>query len=41
MGVDGSMLMNAAINASAYLENCVLEDCREGCSPDDQVRIIK
>ena len=41
MCVDGSMLMNSAINASAYLENCVLEDCRDGCTPDDPTRIVR
>ena len=41
MCVDGSMLMSSAISASAYLENCVLEDCRDGCTPDDATRIVR
>ena len=41
MCVNGSMLMNSAIRASAYLENCVLEDCRDGCTPDDPTRIVR
>ena len=41
MCVDGSMLMSSAISASAYLENCVLEDCRDGCTLDDPTRIVR
>jgi vacuolar protein sorting-associated protein 13A/C len=41
LAVDGRLLVSSAILAKAYLENCTLEDCRDGCTVEDDTRIVR